>query len=98
MLIFNWVGFGMLMIWVGILALTMKFTIARPHVLIGLLFGSLIVAALDLVLRLVVIKGKSARLPVLHPKTGGHLFFVPAWIIALLAALLGIVLFIRGRG
>jgi hypothetical protein len=63
-----------------------------------MLIGSLIVVAVDLFLRLVILKEKSPRLPVLHPKTGGHLFFVPAWIIAMLAGVLGILLFIRGRG
>ena len=77
MLVFNWIGFGMLMLWVGFLTVTMKVTGERSQVLLGMLLGAIVVIIIDIVLRLVYMRSNAARLPILHPKTGGHLFFIP---------------------
>ena len=98
MLIFNWLGIGLIVFWAAMLALTTNITHQRSHVLIGLLLGSAMVAALDLLLRLVVMKSNTTRLSILHPRSGGQLFFVPVWIIMALAGAGGILLFVRGPG
>ena len=96
MLIFNWIGLGLMLLWAGVLAVTMEVTQERAYVLAGIIVGCILAAAADVLLRLGVLNDKVSRLQLIHPNSGGHIFFIPVWLCTILVAAFAVLLFIRG--
>jgi len=81
MLIFNWPGIGM-----AILGFIISmFATNSMHSPIGISIGGLVAGGLDFFMR------KNNENLWFHPRAGGHIWFIPVWLLGAIAVIGGIV-------
>ena len=83
-IIANLLGIGMML---GAVAIMAGVTTVTKNAGLGFLLSGLFMVGLDFFVRS---KEREKRHPLIHPKAGGTVFFIPIWILGILPTLIGL--------